>query len=58
MEITRGSVAISRIAYQTVAGAGAAILGQTSNPTTSVPEPATGLLLFSGFMLLMLRRNA
>lgn len=54
MELTRGSVSISRIAYQTVAGVGASIMG---SPSTHVPEPTTQMLLFSGVMFLALRRK-
>ena len=54
MELTRGSVSISRIAYQSIAGHGASIMGA---PTTSVPEPTTQMLLLSGVMFIALRRK-
>lgn len=58
LELTRGSVNLGRMGYQTVAGQGATIIfdnsgGQTSAP---VPEPASGFLVLLASMAMAWRR--
>lgn len=56
MEITRGSINIGRIGYQTIAGVGALIPGSvTGNPNT-IPEPTTAIMMLLSICLLLSHR--